>query len=123
MNPTTVLCALLLASFVASPASAQPANSSPAKVRIAIAGLAHGHLGRIVRLIKASPDVELVGLFDADPALHALMAERYALPRPLFHGNLDAMLDATKPRGRRGVQHHLRSPGGRGGRRPGAAST
>jgi predicted dehydrogenase len=96
MNPTTVLCALVLACSLASPVSAQPA-ASPAKVRIAIAGLAHGHLDRIVRLIKASPDVELVGLFDADPALHALMAERYALPRPLFHGNLNAMLDATKP--------------------------
>jgi predicted dehydrogenase len=96
MHPTTVLCALVLALSLAGPVSAQPA-APPAKVRIAIAGLAHGHLGRIVRLIKASPDVELVGLFDADPALHTMMAERYGLPRTLFHGNLDAMLDATKP--------------------------
>ena len=74
-----------------------PVSSKP--VRIAIAGLAHGHLGRIIRLIKANPNVELVGLQDADPKLHALMAERYGLPKSLFHADLDAMLDATKPEG------------------------
>ena len=82
--------------LAAQPAAAEQAGPAP-KVRIAIAGLAHGHLGRIVRLIKASPDVELVGLQDADPKLRALMAERYDLPASLFHADLDAMLAATKP--------------------------
>jgi predicted dehydrogenase len=92
---------LLLVAFLtlaAWPVAAQtPPSTKP--VRIAIAGLAHGHLGRIVRLIKANPGVELVGLQDADPKLHKLMAERYGLPASLFHTSLDAMLDATKPEG------------------------
>lgn len=75
-------------------ASAQPA---PPPVKIAIAGVAHGHIGRIVRLIKASTDVELVGVFDADPALHALMAKRYDLPPSLFYNDLSVMLDKTRP--------------------------
>ena len=74
---------------------AVPAATPP--VKLVIAGVAHGHIGRIVRLIKASSDVELVGVFDKDPALHALMVERYGLPRALFFDDLDVMLDKTRP--------------------------
>jgi predicted dehydrogenase len=97
LRPLLVIAASVTVSFTA-PAVAQISVSAK-PVRIAIAGLAHGHLGRIVRLIKANPEVELVGLQDADPKLHALMAERYGLAPSLFHTNLDAMLDATKPEG------------------------
>ena len=94
--PACVCIAVSLLASLASPANAQ--TPTP-RVRIAIAGLAHGHLGRIIRLIKANPQVELVGLQDADPKLHALMAQRYDLPPALFHTDLDAMLDAVKPQG------------------------
>jgi predicted dehydrogenase len=89
---------VVLAVVLAIPLTASAQSPSP-KVRVAIAGLAHGHLGRIVRLIKASEDVELVGLYDADPKLRALMAERYGLPSSLFYGDLGAMLDVTRPQG------------------------
>ena len=72
-----------------------PASAAP--VKLAIAGVAHGHIGRIVRLIKASSDVELVGVFDKDPALHAVMAKRFDLPPTLFFSDLDVMLDKTRP--------------------------
>ena len=90
-------CCLLLTLSAGAMAVSADAVPAQEKVRIAIAGLAHGHLGRIVRLIKANPDVELVGLQDSDPKLHALMADRYGLSSDLFHTDLDAMLDATKP--------------------------
>jgi predicted dehydrogenase len=86
---------LLLLPLSALGQPAAPASGAP--VKLAIAGVAHGHIGRIVRLIKASSEVELVGVFDKDPALHALMAERYDLPRTLFFNDLDVMLDQTKP--------------------------
>jgi len=95
-TPRTV-AALLVGALLLVSSTAQTVAAQSAKVRIAVAGLAHGHLGRIVRLIKANPDVELVGLQDADPKLRALMAERYGLPATLFHADLDAMLDAVKP--------------------------
>ena len=94
----SAIVAALAMILAASPPARTP-GQPPAqpKVRIAIAGLAHGHLGRIVRLIKANPEVELVGLQDADSKLHSLMAGRYGLSPDLFHTDLGAMLDATKP--------------------------
>lgn len=90
-------CALLLAGPVT--ASGQgAATPSDVPVKLAIAGVAHGHIGRIVRLIEGSSDVELVGIFDSDPALHALMTKRYGLPEALFFDDLDIMLDTTRPR-------------------------
>ena len=98
-QPTRLLlavCTVLL--LVPMGVLGQPtAPASAAPVKLAIAGVAHGHIGRIVRLIKASSEVELVGVFDKDPALHALMAQRFDLPRTLFFNDLDVMLDKTKP--------------------------
>ena len=88
----SAVCALLLLGPLT--ASGQPAA---APVKIAIAGVAHGHIDRIVRLIKASTDVELVGLYDKDPALHAVMAKRFDLAPTLFFSDLDTMLDKTRP--------------------------
>ncbi len=94
-QPTRALvavCALLLLRPLI--AFGQPAALP---VKLAIAGVAHGHIGRIVRLIQANSEVELVGVFDKDPALHALMVERYGLPKSLFFDDLDVMLDKTRP--------------------------
>ena len=88
----SAVCAFLLIGSLS--VSAQPAA---APVKIAIAGVAHGHIGRIVRLIKASTDVELVGLYDKDPTLHAVMAKRHDLSPALFFNDLDVMLDKTRP--------------------------
>ena len=103
MRVTTARRALIGAVVLGSAAismtvRAQATPPAPApKVRIAIAGLAHGHLGRIVRLIQANPEVELVGLQDDAPALHEMMAKRFDLASSLFHTDLEAMLDAVKP--------------------------
>ena len=97
-SPTRLLllvCALLPVGPLS--VSGQPAPSTGATVKLAIAGVAHGHIDRIVRLIKASSEVELVGVFDKDPALHTLMVERYGLPRALFFDDLGVMLDKTRP--------------------------
>jgi predicted dehydrogenase len=91
----SVVCALLLSPLTAS--SQPAASATPPPVKIAIAGVAHGHIGRIVGLIKASTEVELVGLYDKDVALHAVMAERHDLSPALFFNDLDVMLDKTRP--------------------------
>jgi predicted dehydrogenase len=90
------VCALLLLRPLTA-SGPPPASAAAPPVKLAIAGVAHGHIGRIVGLIKASSDVELVGVFDKDPALHTVMAERFDLPRTLFFGDLDVMLDKTRP--------------------------
>jgi predicted dehydrogenase len=96
--PRAIVLTMALSFAITPTISAQPPAAPPAPpVRLAIAGVSHGHIGRIVRLIKASPDVELVGVFDADRALHELMAKRHGLSASLFFDDLAAMLESTRP--------------------------
>lgn len=66
-------------------------------LRLAIAGLVHGHVDGFLRAVKARDDVQLVGVFDPDLALQQKYAQRYSLPRSLFFTELGALLDRTKP--------------------------
>ena len=75
-------------------ASGQPAVPP---VKIAIAGVAHGHIGRIVRLIKASTDVELVGSVRQGRGAARDDGEAVDLSPALFFTDLDVMLDKTRP--------------------------
>ncbi len=111
------VCALLLLRPLT--ASGQPAASAATPpVKLAIAGVAHGHIGRIVGLIKASTDVELVGVYDNDPALHARDRRtlRAAAVAVLRRPRGDARQDAAAGRG--GVWHHGRPSRRRRSRRP-----
>jgi predicted dehydrogenase len=80
-----LLCASLL--------SAQ--NEKP--LRVAIAGLAHGHVDGFFRALKNRKDIEVVGVFDADAELHKKYGDRYGLAGTLFFISLGVMLDAVKP--------------------------
>src|SRR6267142_5842604 len=66
-------------------------------LRLAIAGLVHGHVDGFLRAVKARDDVQLVGVFDPEPALQQKYAQRYGLAGSLFFTELGAMLDRTKP--------------------------
>jgi predicted dehydrogenase len=76
--------------------SRQP-PAAATRARIAVAGLVHGHVGRIMRLLQGRNDVELVGVFDPDETLRRQAAERYGLSPTLFFGDLEQMLDRAKP--------------------------
>ena len=67
-------------------------------MRLAIAGLAHGHVSGFLRAAKARKDVEIVGVFDPDAALGAQYAKsnRTSRPSSVFQ-DLGAMLDKVKP--------------------------
>lgn len=77
----------------ASLASAQ--DEKP--LRVAIAGLAHGHVDGFFRALKNRKDVEVVGVFDPDPGLHKKYGELYGIASGLFFTDLGAMLDKVKP--------------------------
>jgi predicted dehydrogenase len=77
----------------ASLASAQ----SEAPLRVAIAGLAHGHVDGFFRALKNRKDVEVVGVFDPDPGLHKKYSDRYGIALDIFSTDLAAMLDKVKP--------------------------
>ncbi|MCE7061739.1 Gfo/Idh/MocA family oxidoreductase [Dyadobacter sp. CY343] len=67
-----------------------------APVKVAVAGLTHGHVGWIFNRSEKK-DIELVGIYETNPALVSEFASRYKLDKKLFYTDLNKMLDETKP--------------------------
>ncbi|WP_373511353.1 Gfo/Idh/MocA family protein [Persicitalea sp.] len=65
-------------------------------VRLAVAGLSHGHVGWVFNR-KDKTDTELVGIYEKDQALVEKFIKRYNLDPKLFYNDLDKMLADTKP--------------------------
>ena len=66
-------------------------------IRVAVAGMAHGHVEGFLPALKNHPDVRLVGVYEPDTALARSYAARYALPSDIFYTDLPAMLQKTRP--------------------------
>ncbi len=86
---------LVLIVAIASPVRAQAPPDRP--LRLAIAGLVHGHVQGFAQRIRGRTDVQLVGVFDRDPSLVSRFLEQNGLPRTIAFGSLDEMLDQAKP--------------------------
>ena len=67
-----------------------------APLRLAIAGLSHGHVDWIFNR-KDKPDVQLVGIYETNPELIKRYAQRYDIDRSMFFTDLEGMLDKLKP--------------------------
>lgn len=74
-------------------AGAQSANNTP--VRIAVAGVTHGHVAWI--LSRNKPDVILAGIYEPDNELAQRYAKQYGFSTSLIYNDLSKMLDAVKP--------------------------
>jgi predicted dehydrogenase len=68
-------------------------NNSP--VRLAVAGITHGHVAWI--LSRKKPDVMIVGVYEPDNELAQRYAKKYNISPSIFYTDLDKMLDAVKP--------------------------
>ena len=66
-------------------------------LRVAIAGMVHGHVDGFLPALKRHSDVQLVGVYEPDSALAKSYAERYSLPADILFANLAAMLETTRP--------------------------
>ncbi|WP_321474963.1 Gfo/Idh/MocA family oxidoreductase [uncultured Paludibaculum sp.] len=88
----TLFRTLALATLAASVFAQDPAPP----LRLAIAGLVHGHVDGFLRAARAK-HVQIVGVYDPDTKLHAKYAEKYHLEPGVFFTNLNTMLDKTKP--------------------------
>jgi predicted dehydrogenase len=66
------------------------------KMRIAVAGITHGHSGWIMNRLTDSR-FEVVGIQEADTAIARAYAQRYKIAPSLFHVDLAKMLDELKP--------------------------
>ena len=88
---------LLLAVSPASHASPRPAQNAPAPMRIAIAGLVHGHTYGFFDHNLHRPDIQIVGIAEPDQQLASHYAARYGFDRSLLFTDLDGMLQKTHP--------------------------
>ncbi|MGV3762837.1 Gfo/Idh/MocA family protein [Parapedobacter sp.] len=71
-------------------------SMAQAPLRLAIAGLSHGHVDWIFNR-KDKHDVQLVGIYETNPELIERYAQRYHMDEALFFTDLEAMLDKLKP--------------------------
>jgi predicted dehydrogenase len=104
MRPNFFLAVLLmsLAPFagmrVDPPRQSTPATQKEAApLRVALAGLAHGHAFGFFDQFQHRADLEVVGIAEADRQLAAQFAKSYGLEPTLFYSDLEEMLKATHP--------------------------
>lgn len=91
-----LLLAALLAVMGWTPAAAQPTGDAP-KLKLAIAGVTHGHVHGFMRRFKDRTNFEVVGVYEADAALRAAFGKRYGLDESKLFADLPALIDKVKP--------------------------
>jgi predicted dehydrogenase len=84
--------AVLLAS---STSQAQSAPNAP--LRVAIAGLVHGHVVGFFQNSLHRPDIQLVGIAEPDQQLAAQYAKQFNIDHSLLFTDLEDMLQKTHP--------------------------
>jgi predicted dehydrogenase len=90
------LSAVLLTTTPDLGAQAQPQPASR-PLRLAIAGLVHGHVHGFMRAAAGRTDVELVGVYEPDAKLLEQFRERHSLDRTRVFSDLGAMLERARP--------------------------
>jgi predicted dehydrogenase len=86
---------LALPGVCAQPQQAEGANPSP--LRVAIAGLVHGHVAGFLRQNLHRADLRIVGVAESDKELTAFYESKFSLPHDIFFASVDEMLEKTKP--------------------------
>jgi len=80
-----------------APAAGLPARAQEKPLRLAIAGLVHGHVSGFLKSAQARNDVQIVGVYEPDPLLLRSYGEKYNLPRETLFTDLNQMLDLGRP--------------------------
>ena len=89
------LIAVVLTLVTPAASRQQPASDRP--LRLAIAGLVHGHVSGFLRGAQGRKDIEIIALYDPDRALLQQYGEQYKISPDARFSSLDEMLDRTKP--------------------------
>src|SRR5271166_6006287 len=72
-------------------------SQNTAPMRVAIAGLVHGHVEGFLQANLHRPDIELVGIAEPDQTLAAKYAAQFHIDSGLLFSSLDEMLEKTHP--------------------------
>jgi predicted dehydrogenase len=86
-----VIVAAIVTLLPAARAQEQPA------LRLAIAGLVHGHVSGFLRAAQKRADVQIVGVFEQDAALLRSYGERYNIPDTARFTDLATLIDRVRP--------------------------
>ncbi len=78
-------------------AAALPADDSKPPLRVAIAGLVHGHADGFFSHALKRTDVQIVAIAEPDRALFDQYAAKFHLDTSLYHADLDEALRITHP--------------------------
>lgn len=76
--------------------SGRPAEEKP-PMRLAIAGLVHGHVNGFVRAALKRRDVAIVGVYEPDAALLKSYADSFTIPETARFTDLKTMIDRVHP--------------------------
>lgn len=88
-----LMLSCFLTVFCTTTMMAQSGGNAP--VKMAVAGITHGHVAWI--LSRKKQDVILAGIYEPDNELAQRYAKKYGFNVNLIYNNLDKMLDAVKP--------------------------
>ncbi len=91
----TVISLCLVLAFLAPDTNAQT-NTSKQQVKLAIAGMTHGHIAFILRR-KDKGDFILSGVYEPNKELALSLAKKYNFNPSLIYNDLGKMLDEVKP--------------------------
>jgi predicted dehydrogenase len=96
---TMTLAHCLIVSILAGTLRAQPSAdmNRPAPLRLALIGMAHGHVEGLLWQDSRRDDFDIVGIWEPDDQLFERLATKYAIDRSLRRGSLEGMLDDAKP--------------------------
>jgi predicted dehydrogenase len=72
------------------------AQSTQPPLRIAVAGMTHGHIGFLMNR-KIKSDLQVVGVYEPNTEMALRYAKKYNFDPSIIYTDLDKMLDATKP--------------------------
>src|SRR5258708_9658100 len=79
-------------------AQTKPATrTEEAPLRVALAGLVHGHVNGFFDRFQHRADLQVVGIAEPDRQVAAQFAKRHGLAPGLFYSDLEEMLKATHP--------------------------
>jgi len=92
-----MITVLLAEASVESRGQANPASNEGAPLRVALAGLVHGHAFGFFDQFQKRPDLQVVGIAEADSQLVAQFERKYGLAPNLFYADLEEMLKKTHP--------------------------
>jgi predicted dehydrogenase len=89
---------LMTAWLPAAPYAQTPSPSPSAKpLRLAVAGLVHGHVRGFLSAAQKRTDVQIVGVFEPDTAVLKKYGQQFGYADNILFTDLAKMLDETKP--------------------------